>query len=83
MKFKAVLSLQLGDLENVFLNGLHVFAHPLLSQILIPGNDRFHKASVLFIHFKRGIILLHNVGSGSGNDLLCQLRCRDMERSGV
>ena len=53
-----------------------MFAHQLLRLVPVSGNNGFHQSSVLVIHLKSGIMFLHNIGSGTGNDLLCQLCCR-------
>ena len=76
MKYKAVLTLLLCDLNYIFLNGFHMFAHQLLRLVPVSGNNGFHQSSVLVIHLKSGIMFLHNISSGTGYDLLCQLRCR-------
>ena len=76
MKYKAVLPLLLRNLQYIFLNGFHMFAHQLLRLVPVSGNNSFHQPSVLLIHLQSGIMFLHNIGSGAGNDLLCQLRCR-------
>ena len=76
MKYKAVLPLLLRNLQYIFLNGFHMFAHQLLRLVPVSGNNGFHQPSVLLIHLQSGIMFLHNIGSGAGNDLLSQLRCR-------
>ena len=73
MKYKAVLTLLLCDLNYIFLNGFHMFAHQLLRLVPVSGNNGFHQPSVLLIHLQSGIMFLHNIGSGAGNDLLSQL----------
>ena len=52
MKYKAVLTLLLCDLNYIFLNGFHMFAHQLLRLVPVSGNNGFHQSSVLVIHLK-------------------------------
>ena len=43
MKYKAVLPLLLRNLQYIFLNGFHMFAHQLLRLVPVSGNNGFHQ----------------------------------------